>query len=361
MNVLFLTKYPRDGASSRYRVWQYLPFLDAAGIGYDVQSFMSPAMYRRVNAPGATAAKIAHTVVACARRLAQLARARRYDLVFMQRECLPWGPPVMERCFRRWGIPTIFDYDDALFLFKPSTHNALADAFKRPGRLGAIVREVDRVLAGNDWLRDRAIDLGADARTFPVAEDLARYTPRPPHGSRAPFVIGWLGSPSTEKYLELIREPLRLLCRRHPQLRLVVVGGGSLRDAALPIEHVAWSLADEVAQLHRFDIGLMPLPADQWSLGKSGGKARTYMAVGVPAVCTDIGFNRELIRDGETGFLVSTDAQWTGVLERLIDDAALRERIARAARRDVEARFALADLGPRFVEQLREVARDGRD
>lgn len=361
MKVLFLTKYPHAGASSRYRVYQYLPYLDAAGIAWHVQPFMSPAMYALVNRPGRRLHKAAHAALAVARRLAQLWRCGRYDLIFLQRECLPLGPPLMERLFRRWHIPTIFDYDDALFIVKRSTHNAFVDSFKDGGRVREIFGLVDCVLAGNDWLRDRAVKAGAAAaRTLHVAEDLTRYVRRPPHRDGPVLTLGWLGSPSTEKYLELLREPLRALCRRDPRLRLLVVGGGAFSDTQIPVEHRRWDYAREVADLHTFDIGLMPLPLEDWSLGKSGGKARTYMAAGVPAVCTGVGFNCELIRDGETGFLVRKPAEWETALSRLIGDAALRERIATAARAEVARRYSLEHIGPQFVAVLQEVAARGR-
>jgi glycosyltransferase involved in cell wall biosynthesis len=360
MKVLFLTKYPPDGASSRYRVYQYLPFLDAAGIGYHVQPFMSPAMYALVNAPGRRLRKAGHSLAALLRRLAQLWRCGRYDLVFLQREALPLGPPLMERLLRRWRIPTIFDYDDALFIVKASTHNSFVDRFKSGARTEEVFGLVDCVLAGNDWLRERAAAHGAAARTLHVAEDLQRCMRRPPHRNAETLTLGWLGSPSTEKYLDLLREPLRALCRRHPQLRLLVVGGGAFTDAQIPVEHLRWDYASEIAHLHRFDIGLMPLPLEEWSLGKSGGKARTYMAAGVPAVCTRIGFNTELIRHGETGLLVREPGEWEAALEALIADAGLRERIAAAARHEVEQRYSLQQLGPQFVDILREVAHRGR-
>jgi glycosyltransferase involved in cell wall biosynthesis len=360
VKVLFLTKYPLDGASSRYRVHQYLPYLHAAGIAYRVQSFMSPRMYRAMNQRGGAPVKALHTAWAVVRRTVAALGAGDCDLVFLQRECLPFGRPLLERALRRRGVPLIFDYDDALFLFKPNTHTPLADALKRPQRILEIFRLADCVLAGNDWLRDRAADHCADARTFHVAEDLTRYAPRTASGDRAGIVLGWLGSPSTEKYLDALREPLRDLCREHRGLRLRIVGGGRFADDGIPVEHVPWALDTEAAQLRDFDIGLMPLPLEEWSLGKSGGKARTYMAAGLPAVCTGIGFNGELIRDGETGFLVREPHEWRQVLHRLIADRVLRETVGAAARRDVEARFSLERQGPKFVDILREVAARGR-
>jgi glycosyltransferase involved in cell wall biosynthesis len=357
VNVLFLTKYPNEGASSRYRVYQYLAHVERAGIGFVAESFMTRELFELSHRRGHSLRKAWLTAAAILRRLSLLWRCRGFDLIYMQRECLPFGPPLLERWFRRIGKRTIFDYDDALFIFKSNARNPLANFIKRPQRVPEIMANVDCVVAGNDWLRDRAAEFCRDARTFHVAEDLERYTPKPTDAmAGGSITIGWLGSPSTEKYLNLIRPVLRSLCKRYPVLRLKVVGGGRFEDPEIPVVQTAWAIDTEVADLHSFDIGIMPLPLEEWSLGKSGGKARTYMAVGLPAVCTAMGFNRELISDGETGFLVTTLDEWEAALSRLVESPELRQRTGTAARREVERRYSLDVLGPQFVDILRSVA-----
>ncbi|TGD73115.1 glycosyltransferase [Mangrovimicrobium sediminis] len=359
MKVLFLPKYPEEGASSRYRVYQYLPYLAAAGIDYRVVPFMSPALYRLSQQPGHTLRKSALYLLASLRRLALLFDWRHVDLVYMQRECLPLGPLLLERWFRLRGRRLVFDYDDALFIHKANSHSRLFSRLKNPARIPRIMALCDLVVAGNDWLRERAAQYCPRAVTFHVAEDLQRYTPKPPDQPGEDVTIGWLGSPSTEKYLELLRPVLVALAERHPGLRLKIVGGGRFTEPRIEVEHVAWSLDTEVAELHSFDIGVMPLPMEEWSQGKSGGKARTYMAAGLPCVCTDIGYNRELLEDGQTGFLARDEQDWLNKLEALIGDRALRERIGGAARRDVEARFDLQKQGPAFARLLLSAADPG--
>ena len=208
------------------------------------------------------------------------------------------------------------------------------------------------MLAGNDWLRDKAASYCSDSRTFYVAEDLDRYTLRPYDQTASTVTIGWLGSPSTEKYLNLIRPALRSVSEKYPEVCLKIIGGGGFTDPGIAVEHVPWSLEDEVAQLHSFDIGIMPLPLEEWSRGKSGGKARTCMAVGVRVVCTRIGFNEELIRDRATGYLVDSIEDWVQVLSTLIESPELRRKVGCAARKEVARRFALDTLGPEFANIL---------
>lgn len=355
LRVLFLTRYPVAGASSRYRVFQYLPWLEQAGIECTVQSLMDDRLYELSFSPGRTLAKIWFTARAVLRRLRCLARWRHYDVIYLQREMLPFGPPWIERWMKRRGAVMAFDYDDALFIGKPSRYNRLASLLRAPGKVRETLGLVDLVVAGNDWLRDQAIAEGGRAVTLEVAEDTRRFD-----GIRRdpgqPVVIGWLGSTSTVKYLRLIEPVLRELAARHPTLRFELMGGGEFAMEGVPWKLLPWSLEGEVEALGRWHIGLMPLPDEDWARGKSGGKARTYMAAGVVPVCQAIGYNLQLVEHGRTGMLCHGPDDWKDALERLIGDAHLRQAMARAAREEVARRFAPELIAAQLAGLLRDLA-----
>jgi len=342
LKVLFLTRYPYEGASSRYRIYQYVPHLEALGVRCDVQSFMDAEMYRLSFSPGRTGRKAWATLKAALRRMQRLLRFREYDIIYMQRELFPFGPPLVERFMKSQGAILFFDYDDALFIKKPSRYNPIATFLRSPQKILDLFGLVDCVVAGNDWLRDRAAEHGAHAVTVEVAEDTTRIGMHVPHTNNRPVTIGWLGSKSTVKYLRFIEPVLQEIAASYPGLRFEIMGGGDFAMEGVPWVVNEWSLDGELQALARFDIGLMPLPMEDWAKGKSGGKARTYMAAGVVPVCSAIGYNLELIRDGETGFLCATDAEWKNSICRLVEDAALRQRVALAARRNVEERFSIS-------------------
>ena len=359
--VLFLTRYPVEGPSSRYRVFQYLPHLEGLGVQTEVQSFMDTPMYRLSLTPGRTGAKIAATLRATARRLWALRRWRRYDALYLQRELLPFGGPVVERWLKRRGAVLLFDYDDALFIKKPSRYNRIATALRSGDKTRALFRLVNCVVAGNDWLRDAALAAGTPrAVTLEVAEDTRRIPMHAPHGNDRPVTIGWLGSPSTVKYLRVIEPVLQDIARRDPEVRWEIMGGNDFRMEGVDWRISDWSLEGELEALARVDIGLMPLPLDDWAMGTSGGKARTYMAAGVVPVIAGIGYNLELVRHGETGFLCRTPQDWDSALSQAIEDAGLRQRMAEAARREVEERFDLAGTAARMARLLQEVVDDAR-
>jgi glycosyltransferase involved in cell wall biosynthesis len=181
-----------------------------------------------------------------------------------------------------------------------------------------------------------------------------------PHTNERPVTIGWLGSPSTVKYLRGIEPVLQDIARRYPLVRWELMGGNDFRMDGVDWRISDWSLEGELDALARFDIGLMPLPPEDWAKGKSGGKARTYMAAGVVPVVSAIGYNLELIRHGETGFLCETPQDWDRALGQAIEDAGLRQRVALAARVEVEQRFDPARIAAEMARLLSEVIDNAR-
>lgn len=342
LKVLFLTRYPVEGASSRYRVYQYIDHLEQLGVECTVQSFMDKTLYQLSMQKGRTLQKLWMTLKAFLARFLVILKWKDYDVIYMQRELFPFGPPVVERMLKKRGATIFFDYDDALFIHKSSRYNPLASLLRSPNKTRDMFRIADCTVAGNDWLRDSAIKEGGYAVTLEVAEDTGRYLARCHADEASEVTIGWLGSPSTVKYLNLIQEPLRKIASKYPAVKWEIIGGNEFSMEGVPWINNKWSLESEVDGLSRFDIGLMPLPQDEWSNGKSGGKARTYMAAGVVPVCTAIGYNLELIRDGETGFLCETGDQWFSVISELIEERNKCLIIADSAVKDVKARFSQA-------------------
>jgi glycosyltransferase involved in cell wall biosynthesis len=361
VKVLFLTKYPVEGASSRYRVYQYVPELERLGIECTVSSLLDSELYRISFARGNTLRKAWGLLRASLKRLWLLRRWSHYDVIYMQRELFSFGPPWVERWLRHRGARLIFDYDDALFIHKPGKFNPALSRLRRSERIYELFSLVDCVVAGNDYLAEVARDHCPDCRILHVAEDTARFGYENERPETSQVVVGWLGSATTEKYLQLIASALQHVCRLRPQVTLRVVGGGEFALPGVTVEHLEWSLEAEVELLSGFDIGIMPLPLEDWSRGKSGGKARTYMAAGIPPVCTAIGYNCELVEDGRTGLLVKSGQEWESALLRLVDDPALRRDIGRNAQHTVARDFSVTGQAGKLAGILRDVVAGGED
>ncbi len=281
-----------------------------------------------VHSPGAWPAKAAATVAGVQRRLRDAIGARRYDLVVVHRESLPIGPAWFERALRGMGVPYAFDFDDAIYLPAASDANRRLAWLKGAVKTGRVIRDASLVLAGNEYLADWAHRHTTRVMVIPTTIDTEAYRPvaRP---TETPLCVGWSGSPTTIVHLRLLERVLREL-QQERGIRIRVIGDASYRLEGAAVEALAWDPTNEVSDLSRIDIGVMPLPDDDWSRGKCGLKALQYMALGIPTVLSPVGVNRE-IAEGGAAVLASSDDEWREALRALIDDDALERGWARRA------------------------------
>lgn len=354
MRVLLLSRYTRQGASSRVRSLQYLPALAAAGIEVQVAPLLDAAYLGDLYAGRAT--DWPHVAVRYLARLRQLATAGRFDLLWVEKELFPMLPAGAERLLARLRVPYVVDYDDAVF------HNY--DRHRRPLVRRLLGRKIDVVMAharavfaGNDYLAARAQAAGARrVVALPTVVDLQRYPP--PAASRAagPLRIGWIGTPATAGYLQAVVPALRAAAADGAAVVLIGAPPGTLADCGA--ECRPWQEAAEAEEIARFDIGIMPLPDAPFERGKCGYKLIQYMACAVPCVASPVGVNRSLLATG-AGLLAAEPAQWHQALQRLLADPALRMRAGRIGRAQVAARYSVQAQAPTLIAALREAADDG--
>lgn len=352
MNVGFLTLAAEGGASPRYRVYQYVPALERAGVRCTVLPAVSPSVSRRLYGTGRRAGNAAYQVVELARRLAQLARAHRFDVLVVQKALLTVGLRGLDLAAvaaRR----IVVDVDDAVHLGPahrlPAVLRPLEDV-DQPVRLLA---RADHVVAGSGALADAIRPLNPNLSVLPTSVDTDRVVPAVRRPEQVP-VIGWMGSPSTAPYLESLAGNLCRLARTDTFV-LRVVGGPPPRLPGVTVEARPWDPARELADLHGFDIGIMPLPDTPWTRGKCGLKAVQYLAAGIPAVCSPVGAAPEIVRNGREGFLAGTTAEWDDALAALLADADLRSRLGAAGRSRAEERFSVRANAPKLVAILEAV------
>jgi len=363
LKLLCLGTYPVESAATRYRVLQFFPDLSAAGIDASYRPFMDSRFFESFYKPGRSLHKSMRLLGSALRRLNDVQRAGRCDVVLIHREAALFGPPLIEALIARvLKKPVVFDFDDAIHLPSPgSVHGRLATALKYPQKTPKTIRMSRAVVVGNRHLEEYARALNPHVTLIPTVVDArvvqpARERTGEPGDSGATgrvhrdrkTVLGWIGTHSTYPYLEALFPVLRRIAHSH-SIVLRVVGAG--REIAIPgveVDNRTWSLKSELGDLQSFDIGLYPILEDQWSLGKSGFKAIQYMAVGIPAVCSPVGATCDIVHDGVHGFLPSNADEWTERLLHLIEDAALRERLGQAGRARVEEWYCLQRQAPRL-------------
>ena len=369
MRALFFTTGGDSEPSSRVRVYQYLPGLRRAGVACTVwplagRRYLELGYGMRRPPAALRAAWVGgHFAWRSARRLGQLLAARRHDVLVVQKETFPFG---LERLISSLRIPVVYDFDDAIYAASALPDGrgrrlraAAERVLRRERALPALLARARLVVAGSPVLAEYAAQHAREVEVIPTVVDSDAYG-RAPLRREGTLTIGWIGAPPNLVYLEPLRPVFQELARRF-DVRLRLVGPSAFDCPGVRVECTGWrhyaSVADEVADLHGFDVGIMPLPDTGFAAGKCALKAIQSMACGVPVVVSPVGVNAEVVRDGVCGFLADTPETWTARLAQLLADPNLRARMGAAGRARAEARYSLRATLPRWLDVLERVAR----
>ena len=277
------------------------------------------------------------------------------------REAFLTGTTVFEKMIQRSGVPVIYDFDDAIWHFDVSEANRSFGWLKNPGKTARLISMADIVFAGNRYLADYASHHNSNVVIIPTTIDTEEYIPASVAG-RDVVCIGWSGSITTIRHFEMAILFLREIKRKYgDRVVFKVIGDGGYVNDELGIRGIPWSREAELDELSGIDIGIMPLPDDEWAKGKCGLKGLQYMALGIATVMSPVGVNTEIIRDGENGMLAGDDDEWVDKLCRLIEDPELRRRCGEAGRRTVEKYYSVEAVKWKYLEHFQALTSGKND
>ena len=342
MKVLFLPQTSELGPSSRYRVYQLLPWLQKQGIESEVSPGINSELYSQIYLQGRGSRRAA-LLASWKQRRIDVGRASQFDAVFIQKGVFPGLYPGFERKLAA-SKPLLFDFDDAIWLPRQGG-NQLLRALHRESTVQEILRRAAAVIAGNECLADYARRFNRSVTVVPSCIDTARY----PRAAGEPR-IGWIGSRTTMPYLGSLRgvfETLGVTPR--------VIASGNPGALGFPVEFRQWRLETELDELAQVGIGIAPLPDNPWERGKCGVKLLQYMACGIPVVASPVGVHNSIIRHGINGFLAATDEQWIESLGQLVHDDSLRKRLGAAGRELVVQHYDVRFAAERVASVLRSM------
>ena len=350
--VLFLTAYPIEDASCRYRVHQFVPYLTAAGYECTVSTFATNRLFRILKSRGHLTRKLAETLYCALRRALRLLDIGNFDVIVIHREAFPFLTPWVENWVLRRHPHVIFSFDDAIYAGHENAaqlSHPLLYRWKHGKGYDDVIQRCERVIAGNRVLAEYAEQLNPNVSVMPTVVDCEqyRYTEK---CDTEPVTIGWMGSRSTVLYLNLVEPALRRIALSYPgKVRFRFVGCPDYTPHLNDCESLYFDLTREMDDLRTFDIGLMPLADSEWARGKCAFKAIQYMASGAATIASPFGITSDLIQHEVNGLLAGTAEEWFRALDRLVRDAGFRHRLAANARRTIERSYSLQVWGPRFV------------
>lgn len=330
--------------STRFRLSQYIPYLEARGYSVHLPIafphppaplYFSPRSLYRYNM-----IRRFSDVATGLRRSLQLLATNPNSTIIIQRFLTPiLSKPLLEIMAKKRSCRLIVDFDDAIFELNTQTDR----------KLSAIIKLADAVIVGNEYLQSYALNFNSNISIVPTPIETQYYQPKSFEQRQELVTVGWMGSWSNIRYLELLSNVFKQLKQKFTNLRIIAVTDAqNLPDSLISLVQLKpWSLDEELKDLQSFDIGLMPLSDDLWTKGKCAFKLIQYMAVGIPVVASPVGMNKDVVRKND--FLCTSEEEWLQALEKLCLSSELRQQMGLKNRQVCETDYATQTIFSRFL------------
>ena len=352
-SILFLVPYPLGKAGSqRFRFEQYFAVLKDNNIAFSTHSFWSEKTWNVLYKKGHFIEKGWGFLSGFFRSFTILFRLKRHSFVFIHREIIPLGPPLMEWIIARvFHKKIIYDFDDAIWLPNTSRQNRIISKLKWHVKVGQICRWSHRISCGNDFLAAYVRSFNEHVVVNPSTIDTTHHVPPESKTQEANLItLGWTGTHSTLHYLEALEPVLQAIEKKFSgRVQLLVIAD---MPPALHLNSLLfkpWKKDSEIRDLRSIDIGLMPLTDDIWAQGKCGFKILQYMSLEIPSIASPVGVNPKIIEHGINGFLCSSTEEWIQCIESLITSKSLRIKIGHAARQKVISNYSVLSNASVFL------------
>jgi len=342
VKLLYFSKTSFIGPSSRYRIYQYIPSLREARIEVTIAPLFKAGWFLILDMrwpPMRAVAKVIYALTRLFVRLWDLLKVGRYDLYCFEHQAFPYFPVFLEK-IAKWINPNmLLEFDDAIFLTPLHWR-----------KIPKLIAMSQHVIVGNDFLRDYALKFNHHVSVIPTVIDTERYQTKKDYRTQGQVNIGWVGLAYNLPYIQRLEGTFQKLKTEIGNFIFTVICSQGVRIDGVETVFKPWSYTNEVEAIRGLDIGIMPLPDDEWAKGKCGLKVLQYMACGLPVVASPVGVNKEIIRDGENGFLAATEEEWLKKLTLLARDEELRRTLGKKGRETAEDRYSLKLWGPKVAD-----------
>jgi glycosyltransferase involved in cell wall biosynthesis len=352
--ILVICPFPQGvAAGQRLKYEQYFDHWQKNGYEISVSSFMDMPLWKIVYQPGHYLGKFFGTLRGHFRRLGDIFRIGRYDLVYVFMWVTPFGTSFFERVVRALSKRLIFDLEDNILVKQVNNANPFLGFLKGSGKTRYLIAEADHVITSSPFLNESCLEINKKKECTYISSsvDTYKFVPVNAYNNDQKVTIGWTGTFSSKPYLDLLRNVFIELNKRC-EFRLRVIGNFQYELLGIDLQVIQWTKETEVEDLQGIDIGVYPLVNDEWVLGKSGLKAIQYMAFGLPTVATNTGTTPRIIQQMENGWLVNSDQEWVDALETLINNPAVRRKLGEAARSTVLENYSTHVIKSKYLKIL---------
>lgn len=356
--ILVLCPSPKGtAAAQRLKYEQYLPLLENEGYLFTISNFQTARLWKIIHKPGRTFEKMFWFGIGYLKRGWDLLRAPFYDGIFVTIWATPIGPPLYENLLRVFQPKIIYDLDDMMFMKKfDHISQNFFQRLKGGKKPLTLLKYARYVIVCTPKLEEIAMERNIYKQAVDISStfNTDRFVQVTSYQQHEVTTIGWTGTHSTIPFLEMLQPVLAQVSKKR-KIKLLVIANREYQMKEVETEYISWKEETEVEDLHRIEIGLYPIPANEWSLGKSSLKALTYMSIGIPVVATAYGTNFRIMENGVQGFLAKDNLEWVERIIQLIDDVELRKKMGGAGRKTVEELFSIKANFPKYLNVFKTV------
>jgi glycosyltransferase involved in cell wall biosynthesis len=352
--ILAIMQHRKDRSpGQRFRFEHFIPALEDAGYEVVFSNIINEKDDNVFYSHGNYFAKLRIVIKSFFHRLRDLKTAKTCDLVFIYREAFMLGSTYFEKRFAKLNVPVVFDFDDSIWLNDTSEGNQNLAWLKKPEKTSQICKYASLVMVGNQYLADYAAKFNDNVFILPTCINTDYHIVREYGAKDERICIGWTGTTTTVKHYDTaIPVLLKLKEKYGDKIYFKVIVNADKWTKEIDVKLVRWSKESEIADLCEFDIGIMPLPDDEWSRGKCGFKGLQCMALGIPVIMSPVGVNIDIISHNKNGFLADSQQEWFDYLSTLIEDKATRVKIGEAGRETVIREYSVEAWKEKFVQQI---------
>lgn len=353
--VLILTNHRKDRSpGQRFRFEQYLKTLEAQGCEITFSILLNEKDDRIFYSKGHYFSKALILIKTFLKRFFQIFTIQRYDVVLIFREAYFTGTTFFEKAYRKFSkAKFIFDFDDSIWIEAESIANKKFTWLKNSNKTSTIIALCDCITPGNEFLKQYASQFNKNVVIVPTTIDLEEYKRMDTNKNPDKICIGWSGSFSTIEHFETVVDALIEVKKIvGTKVYFKVIGDANYRNKELEITGLGWSKKDEIKELSEIDIGIMPLPDNDWAKGKCGLKGLQYMALSIPTIMSPVGVNSDIIQDGVNGFLASTKEEWVKKITQLVESPSLRETIGHAGYKTVLDNYSVEANKEKYIKNF---------
>lgn len=358
--ILVLCPYPKDCApSQRLKFEQYYPYFEENGFKVTISPFVTPAFWKILYKNGKFLKKLYFTIIGYLRRIRDLFRVRNYDIIYIHLWATPLGPPIYEFLVKILAKKIIYDIDDMVFLGHSSEANKYFKFLKGKQKMIYLMKISNHAITCTPYLDNFVRKYNKNTTDISSSVNTDIYVFKEKDNFNNPLIIGWSGSHSTSKYLKILEPVFTELLKLNVNYIVHVIGDENFKfsNPEIPVKCKKWNLETEISDLQEFDIGVYPLPDEEWVYGKSGLKAIQYMALGIPTIATAIGANYRIIKHHYNGFLIQNNEidQWVNTIIYIYKNRELTKNITINARNTILNNYSVNALKNKYLNVLQKV------